>query len=244
VSCSEELSRETLRLYGRYATEVIERFDLCPWARGAREAGRVALRVVSSTDPADFSSSLEVIDALARQRDADIGLVIYPLLDLERAAFEDFVRRLRSASRAAQPDSEQEFATAAFHPLAEPDVSHPDRLVPFIRKSPDPTLQLVRWSVLNDIKNLTSGTAYVDLDQLGISGFSSLEQAPQQGVRERIGTRNLATIRELGSQVLQDTFRDIAADRERAHQTLAIRHGVRGPSWLARMGGAPTAGSV
>ena len=38
---AEALRQSTLEAYERYAVEVVERFNFCPWARSAREQGEV-----------------------------------------------------------------------------------------------------------------------------------------------------------------------------------------------------------
>ncbi len=228
---ADELSRATLEVYERYAVEVVERFGFCPWARAAREAGEVTLRVVFSADPDDFDESLRLLSELHRQApETDIALFIYPLLDLDRLGFEDYARRLRLRAEAG-PEKLDAFAMAAFHPSANVDLSHPDRLVPFVRRSPDPTLQLVRNSALSSIKGLTHGTAFLDVSALSADAFKALHQqpAPPKAVRERIAEQNLATVRDTGPDAVAAVLGDIARAREAAHEVLLARHGRRGP---------------
>lgn len=224
-----DLARATIEVYERYAIEVVERFGFCPWARAARESDNVVLRVISCTDPGDFGESLRLLDELHRQPGAaDIALFIYPLLDLDRLAFEDYARRLRTRTEHTSPKLDA-YAMAAFHPAASADLSHPDRLVPFVRRSPDPTLQLVRKSALSGIKGLAQGTAFLDVSTLSIDAFKALQQPPPLAVRERIAEQNLNTVREVGPAVLEALLADIALGREAAHQRLLARYGQRGP---------------
>jgi hypothetical protein len=229
VTYREELSRATLEVYERYAVEVVERFGFCPWARASRESAGVHLRVDFSADPDDFSESLRLLDELhERDPGVDIALFIYPLLDLDRLGFEDRVRRFRGRAEGVSPALDG-FAMAAFHPAATPDLSHPDRLVPFVRRSPDPTLQLVRKSALSSIKGLSSGTAFFDVADLSLAGLESLKAAPVKGVRERIAEQNLSTVAGLGVAAVDAILNDIAAHREREHAALLSRYGERGP---------------
>jgi hypothetical protein len=246
-----ELSAATLKAYERYAVEVVERFGFCPWARTAREAGNVALRVVFGADRDDFDESLRLLSELhgpapetgvgARGTGAEVGasadiaLFIYPLLDLDRLGFEDYARRLRSRAESGPGlglGRLDAFAMAAFHPCASADLTHPDRLVPFVRKSPDPTLQLVRNSALSSIKGLTQGTAFLDIAQLTAEGLKALQEPAPKAVRERIAEQNLATVTDSGSAVIDAVLTDIAREREVAHQRLLLRHGRRGPRRL------------
>ena len=223
-----DLTRATLEVYERYAVEVVERFGFCPWARSARASNQVRLRVIFSSDPNDFDESLAALSELHRKpSDGDVALFIYPLLDLDRRGFEDYVRRLRKLCEVASPPLDA-FATAAFHPSATADSSHPDRLVPYVRKSPDPTLQLLRISSLSAIKGLEQGTEFLDISQLSLETLASLREPPK-ALRERIAEQNLATVDEVGPERLDAVFADIASAREAAHQQLFERYGQRGP---------------
>jgi hypothetical protein len=224
-----DLANTTLEVYERYAVEVVERFGFCPWARASRESGEVTLRVVFSMNPDDFDESLRRLDELHEPSfSADIALFIYPLLDLDRLGFEDYVRRLRTRAE-APPKRLDAFAMAAFHPSASADLSHPDKLVPYVRRSPDPTLQLVRNSALSGIKGLTQGTAFLDVSALTTDAFKALQAPQPKAVRERIGEQNLATVQVTGTAAIDAVLTDIARQREAAHQDLFARYGRRGP---------------
>lgn len=236
---AEALVHATLEAYERYAVEVVERFNFCPWARSARESGGVTLRVVFSVDHDDFDESLRCLNDLHEQApetgaQVDVALFIYPLLDLDRRGFEDYARRLRTRAEAGQKKLDA-FATAAFHPAATADLTHPDRLVPFVRRSPDPTLQLVRKSALSSIKGLTSGTAFLDVSALTPAAFKALQQPAEPApkpVRERIAEQNLASVRDAGTEAIEAVLTDIARQREAAHERLLTRYGRRGPRRL------------
>jgi hypothetical protein len=118
---------------------------------------------------------------------------------------------------------------AAFHPSASADLSHPDKLVPYVRRSPDPTLQLVRNSALSAIKGLAQGTAFLDVSVLTAEAFKALQAPQPKAVRERIGEQNLATVRVAGTAAVDAILTDIARQREAAHQSLLARYGRRGP---------------
>lgn len=226
---AEDLAQATLEVYERYAIEVVERFGFCPWARSARESHNLVLRVILSTESDDFEESLSRVGELHRKPDAaDIALFIYPLLDLDRLAFEDYARRLRARAENASPKLDA-YAMAAFHPAAKADLSHPDRLVPFVRRSPDPTLQFVKKSALSAIKGLARGTEFLDVSTLSIAALKALREPQPLPVRERIAEQNLDTVRELGPEAVEMALADIAHGREAAHQRLLACHGRRGP---------------
>lgn len=209
----EEIERETLRLNRRYLTEVVERFTLCPWAASSRRDGHVAECVFQQDSPEDFAPSLGTIDTLSEREDIEVALFIYPRFDLGRLDFEHFARRLRVLDGDRHEAGEAPFAMAAFHPNATPHLDDPERLIPFLRRSPYPTLQLVRTEVLEHVRGgETEGTAYFDLETLGVAGLSG---PPQASLRERIARRNLTTVVARGVENVEAILADIFADRDR-----------------------------
>ena len=123
---------EARRLVLRYLTEVVERFDLCPWAGPARARGELWIDVV---DPDDAGAAIARFLAAPG---AIIGLVVIPGL----GGPPPKLRALRDELLAGPLG--REVALADFHPGAELDRSHASRLVPFLRRAPDPMLQAVR----------------------------------------------------------------------------------------------------
>ena len=225
----EDLTSATLEVYERYAVEVVERFAFCPWAHAARTSQSAPVSVVFSVNQDDFDESLSQLSTLCHAPPAfDVALLVYPLLDLDRLGFEDFVRRLRTRSEADARDLEA-FAMAAFHPHAAADLSHPDRLVPFVRRSPDPTLQLVRKTALSSIKGLDFGTQFVDIAALSLGSLAALSEPRAKPVRQRIAEQNLATVCDVGPASFEAVLHDVFRAREQAHDALLRRHGQRGP---------------
>ena len=138
-----ELAAEALRVYRRYAIEIVEAFGLCPWAERARKTGRVAERVLLQRD-STAATALDCVADLAADPNVDIGLLIFPRLTLDPLAFEHFTALVRDKDAERRPLGGIVFAMAAFHPGAEADLSDAERLIPFLRRTPDPTIQLVR----------------------------------------------------------------------------------------------------
>ncbi|MGC4086474.1 MAG: DUF1415 family protein [Polyangiaceae bacterium] len=217
---ADERTREVLRIYERYAREVVERFDFCPWAARARRTAEARPIVIFQDNLSDFSASLAAIDTLVSEPRVSVGLLIYPLVTGGRLDFEHFVRRLRQADSERHQPGQVPFAMAAFHPHAAPDLSDPDRLVPFVRRSPDPTIQLVRREALESVRgDVTSGTALVEVWMLSPEGLAAPEK---EGVRERIAQNNLETVVEHGCAALEAIFADIAADRRESYARLGM----------------------
>jgi hypothetical protein len=214
------LEREALRVYRRYATEVVEAFGLCPWAERARRDGRVAERVISNDDPHDLAPSLAAVAILAEDCCIEVALLIYPRFYLSRLDFEEFVARLRDADSARYALGEAPFAAAAFHPDAAPDVGDAERLIPFLRRTPDPTIQLVRRAALERVRARTPmGTEFVDIHLLTAHALAA---NPEPSLRRRIAEDNLDTVRNAGVEALTARLLEIQADRRASYARLGF----------------------
>lgn len=215
---NQRLIQEALRVYHRYATEVVEPLGLCPWAKRARLDGRVTRRVIVKSDP-DPADILPHLDAVADDASVDIGLLLLPRLSLDLSHFRRFVNAVRQADSARHPPGGGHLYMAEFHPQAALDTGSSARLVSFIRRTPDPTIQLVRRAVLDEVRaREPSGTQYMDPQAL-IAG--DLPEPPPAPLHERIADTNFAAIEEFGFARLSAIMDDIRADRDRAYAALA-----------------------
>jgi hypothetical protein len=216
----EKLRAEALRVYRRYAIEVVEAMEFCPWAAKARRSGVVREHVIlAQGEP--LEAALEAAGAIAIDPSIEIGLLIFPRVRLERRAFERFVARVREADATRSAPRPIALAMAAFHPDAAPDLAAPARLTPFLRRTPDPTIQLVRQSTLDSVrKNEQSGTAFVDPASLASMSIEELSQPPATPLHERVAKVNLETVRRRGVVEIEAILADIRADRDRAYAAL------------------------
>jgi hypothetical protein len=168
VTAPSPLVAETLRLNARYLEEVVIGWGLCPWAAQAWREGAVARRVLvePATERAtarapEIDGVLAFIDEIASNPAISIGLAIFPCATQTEAAWGTFAERVRRADRARRaPDARAPFLLAAFHPGSGESVNaasvtvaaaNPGALVSFIRRTPDPMLQLVRASLLEGL---------------------------------------------------------------------------------------------
>jgi hypothetical protein len=209
--------REALRLHRRYQVEIVEACGLCPWAEGARLGGKVRERVVLGGQGEVLQRSLDALTDLAKDRSVEVGFLVYPRLAVSRLGLEEFAAELRVADGARYEIGKVPFVFAAFHPDAEPDTGDPERLIPFLRRTPDPTLQLVRASVLDAVRSLSAqGTQFVSL--------SALEQMQSGHVpiplRERIARTNLSTVKRMGVDAMRAALDDIRRDRDETYARL------------------------
>jgi hypothetical protein len=193
---AEALAAEALRVNARYLAEAVVGWGLCPWAERALTAGQVRRRVLLERAPA-ADPVLSFIDELAASADAAIGLALFPRAELGGGAFDSFAERVRRADRARRaPGAPAPFLIAAFHPAPATTpgeaVSAP-RLVPLLRRTPDPTLQLVRATLL---------------DGLG------------PAVSADVGRHNFESVGARGIDALDALLRDIRRDRDDSYARL------------------------
>lgn len=207
-------TREALRVYRRYETEIVEACGLCPWAERARLDGHVKERVVLDAEP--IPQALEHIAELAADDAVEIGLLLFPRLEVSRNKFEQLVAKIQEADKPRHPLGNIPFMYAAFHPEARPDLSHPERLIPFLRRTPDPTIQLVRASVVDRMRGrVPQGTQFFDA-----SLIDTMPIEPAIPLREKIAQTNLATVNEMGVEALSAKLDDIRRDRDDAYRAL------------------------
>ena len=130
--------------------------------------------------------------------------------------FERFVGALRDADQARGAA----FAAAAFHPDAPADTSAPYRLVPFVRRSPDPTVQLIRRSALDAVRRPgDGGTGYVDPASItDLEAF--FRNPPKPPLHERVAAANVETVTRVGVERLEAILREIRADRDASYAAL------------------------
>jgi hypothetical protein len=219
------LRAEALRVYRRYAIEIVEALGFCPWAEKARRDGAVReVVLLPSVADAAVDAALSAMDAIADEPTIEIGLLIFPRLPLDRLAFERLVGRVRERDAARRAPSPIPLAMAAFHPEAEADLSAPARLTPFVRRTPDPTIQLVRQATLDAVRrNEQAGTAFFDASKLAALSAEDLEALlapPPAPLHERVSRQNLETVQRSGVAAIERILADIRADRDRSYAAI------------------------
>lgn len=145
-SPSDSTVKEALARNDRYLREFIEGLHICPYARGCREEGRL-YRQVLLDQAVDAPRVAALIGELDAREEIEVGLLIFPLLQIEARAFERFISELRTRYAAGRTTPVGYFIVA-FHPELPLQMKNPDVAVRFMRRSPDPTIQLVRPSAI------------------------------------------------------------------------------------------------
>ncbi len=198
----------------RYLFEFVEALSLCPWARHCREMGRLTRRVIlDAGGPPGSPAFSALVDAAMTQLRAlaampetelEIGLLIFPALtaDLREGpagahAFELLCAAVREAMQCAFANQGLPFYCVAFHPELGLDLSDENRAVRFIRRSPDPTFQLVRIAALEAARGPNLGdTRYVDPATMSAEALMAYERP--LSISERITRLNWETLQREG----------------------------------------------
>jgi hypothetical protein len=178
---AEALRVEALRVHDRYLNEVVIAFGFCPWAERALREGGVRRRVLTTLGPAP-EDVLPVIDELEAAGDGvEIGFAIFPRWDPGAAALDRFTEKVRQIDRARRHGGVlPPFVLAAFHPRpAAAAWKTPYQLVSFIRRTPDPTIQLVRAATLDDVRraarSVSDDIAQQNFDRVTAEGYGRLD---------------------------------------------------------------------
>jgi hypothetical protein len=216
-----EWREQAIRLHERYVREVVEACRLCPWAdpsrarRGVREA--VLLHSESAHAP-----SLAVLAAWADDPQVEVGFLLFPRLALRARAFDAFTADLGEREARRHDVGGAPFVLAAFHPEAEPDTSDAERFIPFLRRTPDPCIQVLRAAALDRARAGTpQGTQFVDVAAL--MTIETAQAAETRPLRERIARANLETAQRMGVGALRDRLDAIRHDREATYAALVDR---------------------
>jgi hypothetical protein len=205
--CVEPRLAEVRRVLERYLVEIVEAYELCPWARAARLAGEIAIDVVwGAPGLHDWVTAAE--RALARST-VRVAMVIAPELPIAR----DELRGLRDRVAARVPAA----GVAEFHPDAPLDLATPARLVPFVRRSPDPMLQLVPLAILDTAR----APPHVADRARQAAALGGRATPPPPAVADRIAAANHArVVRDVAA--ITARLDDIAADRTQSYARVGI----------------------
>lgn len=202
--------REAKRVYERYAVEFVEALGVCPWAMQARRDGATRVEVDLAAVPGAATEAQ--LTRLSEEPEVMVALVLFPRARLGRKAWEREVSRVREGLGAGAP-----FALAAFHPEAMADVATAARLVPFIRRTPDPTIQAVRYAALEGLRRHEStGSRFLDPATLDL-GALMRAGPPRPALHERVAEMNLTNLEAFGLRRAEAVLDAILTDRRRSY---------------------------
>ena len=203
---------EVLRVFERYLVEIVETYDLCPWARSARLGGELAVDVVWGT-PSD-DTWVAAAHALLAAPQTRVAMVIAPELDVAPAE----LRALRDRIAARLPAA----GVAEFHPAGVLDHATPARLVPFLRRAPDPLLQLVPFAVLDAVRAPQLVADRAQQAQLLVGGGGPAKQAVADRIADANHARVTPSLAELTARLAA-----ISADRAESYARVGVSTRLR-----------------
>jgi hypothetical protein len=206
VAPSEKLA-EVLRVLDRYLVEVVEAYGLCPWARQARLGGELAVEVLwGQPELAEWQEAAQALLARPKTR---VAMVVAPELAETTGGLRGTREQVSRIVKGA--------GVAEFHPDGSRDTQTAARMVPFVRRSPDPLLQFVPFEILESVRSSTALTDLAEQAKL-LGGVST---APREDIGDRIAETNHArVIKDLAA--FDATLDDIAADRRRSYARVGI----------------------
>jgi hypothetical protein len=205
--------REVLLRSDRYLHDFVERLHLCPYAQRCREGGKLQRRVLWRRE--DALPAIRELEALP-EGEVEVALLIFPAEpatgEASARAFSAFCGELRDRMFAPH-GGEAPFYAVAFHPDLPRDLLDANRAVHFIRRSPDPTLQLVRASVLRAVRGSQDGGSRY-LDPAALSLEQAMALVSPVSLAERIAQANFSTLQREGPDALEAL---LASLRDRHH---------------------------
>lgn len=209
----DALVREARRIQARYQREIVEAFGFCPFAAKSREDEAMSDVVRLEVEPT-LAEVLETVEALGRDERIEVAFILFPRWRIGRAALARFVESLRSAHQKSAGGLVM--TMEGFHPDAEADLSTAGSLVPFLRRTADPTIQLTRLSVLERVRSTTGGSKkFVDVATLDVAAL--MAAPPERSLHQRISEANQRTVREQGVAAIARVFDDIRRDRDESY---------------------------
>jgi len=199
---------EARRLLDRYLVEIVETYELCPWAKTSRTGGELAVDFLWGTPTLDAwteAATRAFLDPNIR-----VAMIVAPELAITRQALHGV--RDEVAKRAAT------LGVAEFHPDATYDGATPARLVPFLRRSPDPMLQCVPLALLDQLRG--PPMTVERSAQIAMLVKAGGVEAVKPPLVERIATQNHARVVEAE---VAAKLAAIAADRAESYRRAGIR---------------------
>lgn len=198
-----------MALYDRYAAEFVEALRICPWAEGAREGGRVERvvvwnRVVRPAELCDEAKRIAVDESI------DVGLLLLPFAPIDRAEFERLARAVREGL-----DEDARLALAAFHPAPVPEPTTAAKTTALARRSPVAVLQLVRRSVLNELRERSDVHHPRFMDPANTDLAALLAAPPRAPLHEWVAAQNFERMHKAGFAALDAWLSGLADEAAR-----------------------------
>lgn len=160
---------EVEALHERYLHEVVVQRNVCPFAQRSMELGRVnRLWWTQPSAAHDLSAIAQRFASHVQASELEIVLLSFVLPPgdphQDPAKFEDWHRQFRLTLKELNID--EHWYSVCFHPRAGDETlsrSTPARFVSLLRRTPDPVIQCVRVSTLEEVRQKAQATAQKQL---------------------------------------------------------------------------------
>jgi hypothetical protein len=206
IGCVEDRREaEVLRLFDRYLVEVVEEYGLCPWARPARLNGELAVKILFG-EP-EIAQWIESSKELLARPGVLVAMVIAPEM-------RGPLRPIREQITVAVPGA----GVADFYPEAPLDMTTPARLVPYLRRAPDPFLQLVPLALLQAVR----AAPPVADRALQVEMLGGRAQPLRGDLADTIAAANHARV-SIDPAAFSARLASLAADRARSYPRAGIK---------------------
>jgi hypothetical protein len=171
-------------------------------------AGRTRAHVVT-TKACSAEELVPLLSAWAEDSKLEVGFVIVPRFEGNADAFSDWAESI------VEPHAEM-FLSAPFHP----SVSDSAGSIQFLRQTPDPTVQLVRRSRLEEIR-AQDPPHYRDIFEIDMNDLA--KEAEKQPVAASVVAHNERMLEREGRAGIQAIVEDIRRDRDQTYAKLLPR---------------------
>ncbi len=198
---------EVRRLLDRYLIEIVEAYGLCPWAKSARTGGEISVGILWGERPPIDAWVTMARELLARPS-TRLAMLLAPELELTPSELR--------MDREQVGRAVDNCGVADFHPDVELDIATPSRLVPFLRRSPDPLMQFVPLSILDVIRRQTAVTLSDQAKALGGIAYNNPDD-----IGDEIAATNHERVLRDGAEMTR-RLDDIATDRRNNYPNVGI----------------------
>ncbi|MDB4929646.1 MAG: hypothetical protein JWM10_2130 [Myxococcaceae bacterium] len=215
----EALAREAKRLFRRYTLEVVEGLNMCPWAETARRRSQVSESVDLAAEPT-IEAGAAWARRLGEDRAVEIGFRICPRVRATRAEFVAHVQAIRDAYAREPGRGGVLMAMVAFHPEPEPAPSNPLAIINLIRRCPDPAIQAIRLSTLEELRQRdNTGKRFLPMSA---ALALPLDAPVRRPLHEVVAEANEQTVARLGVERMVAIVEAIRRDREVTYRALGV----------------------
>lgn len=218
VDCArlERLTEVALRFSDAYTQDFVERYFLCPFAREGRKRGESRTAVVWHSEGDEAKLLAPLFGALC-DPSLVVLQVVFPHLTVKPEYWVEFCARLSSRAHALA-GAPATFAVAALHPRLSYRTETPYGLIPLFRRAPDPTLQWVRLSTLEELhRGREKGSSFVDAAHL-LALLTDERVAPS--LYDKVAQSNQDTLERLGLQRLVSELEQLHRGAQRDYDRI------------------------